>query len=121
MTLLAATSPTSTFASAITLATANGATNATYALGAVPTAAPYYTEYSLTTTVPAADAGDYVGVSTVNTAATGNYLQTDNYTLAVTAAAVPEPRTYGMIIVGALALLGAAYRRKQTLEHSTSL
>ena len=116
VTLLAAATQTSTFAAATTIASANGSTMTAYALGAVPTAAPFYTEYTLTATVPAGDAGDYVGISTSNTAAAGNYLQTDNYTLAV----VPEPRTYAMVIVGALTLLGAAYRRKQTLGHSVN-
>ena len=81
--------------------------------------------YTITYNTTAADAGQFVGVSTSNIStanSTGNgngfgdYLQTDNYTLAITMVPEPATRVAGMLIVGMGAGIVVTRRRKRTLS-----
>ena len=112
--ILTAASTTSTFGAATQSATQSVVLPA-YTAGMNP--APY-SMFSLTYTAGAADVGKDVGIFFNNAGATNTFINTDNYVLAVTSA-VPEPRTYGMVIMGVVggALL-VIRRRKQTLSRN---
>jgi hypothetical protein len=88
--------------------TATGAQVSGYALQAVPTGVAgagtgngtEYQEYTLTATLPTTDAGDFIGVSFATTAAASNYYALyDSFNL-TDAAAVPEPSSVALLLVG---------------------
>ena len=124
--ILTAGSTTAAFTAATQVAVANGATNTAYAIPAYTAAPGPYTMFTLTYTATAADVGRNVGIFLENNAAIaanggGQYFNTDNYDLAIApaaTAAVPEPGTYGLVIMGAVAAFLVIRRRKQALSKS---
>jgi hypothetical protein len=84
--------------------TGTGAQVSGYALPAVTTAGggngTAYQEYTLTTSVPVLDAGDFVGVSFGTTGPANNYYASyDSFTL-TDSPVVPEPSSLALILVG---------------------
>ena len=110
--ILTAGSTTATFSAATQSATQTVVLPA-YTAGANP--APY-SMFSLTYTAGAADVGKDVGIFFANAGVTNTFINTDNYTLAITTSAVPEPGTYGLVIMGAVAGFLVIRRRKQVLS-----
>jgi PEP-CTERM motif len=71
-----------------------------------------FTEYTLTYTALAGDAGNDIGVSIANTAG-GDYTAADNFTLTVSP--VPEPSTYALLGAGVFGLLAMRRLRRASV------
>jgi hypothetical protein len=96
--LLSGASPSSAFSSLTTLATSTAALNNTGNGGA-------YTQYTLTYTAGAADAGKYVAVSFLAPGTAGSWAMFDDFALSVTSL-LPSPWASGDI--GAVGVAGSA-------------